>query len=204
MLKGILKHTGEVFKDSVRARIITPRIDKKYKSTPTYPIYIKGQLSLDSLVVCNARKRANSQATGDTPPSDKESKLIDASGKRVASQAAYTWRIANAQALLDRYDSTHYDEPETLIQNLPDQYKSKSNNLIQEGKLITITSIKCALDAADTASRAINTSVLLCRNASLRISGFKPEVQTTILNQRFDKEHLFGPAVDTMLEKMTH
>lgn len=100
----MLKHTDEIFKDPVRARIITPRVEKKYKPALTGPAYIRGQLPLDSLVVSNARNRANSQTTGEAPPPDKESKLIDASGKRVASQAANHWHIANAQALLARYD----------------------------------------------------------------------------------------------------
>lgn len=120
----------------------------------------------------------------------------------MASQAANHWPIANAHALLARYDRAHYDELEKLMQHLPDEYKAKANDLIQEGKLISNTSIKCALDAADTAARAINTSVLLRRHAWLRISGFKQEVQSSILNQPFDKEHLFKPAVDTSLEKM--
>lgn len=88
------------------------------------------------------------------------------------------------------------------MQCLADEHKTKANDLIQEGKLITNTSIRCALDAADTAARTVNTSVLPRRHAWLRVSGFKPEVQTSILNQPFDKEHLFGPAVDTLLEKM--
>lgn len=137
MLKGMLKHAVEVFKDPVRERILTPRVDKKYKPAPTDPAYIKGQLPLDSLVLSNVRKRANSQ----TP--DKESKLIDASGKRVASQAANHWHIASAQALLARYDRAHYDELEELMQHLPDEYKTKANDLIQEGKLITNTCTRC-------------------------------------------------------------
>lgn len=131
-----------------------------------------------------------------------ESKLIDASGKRVASQAANVWRIANTQALLARYDKVHWDEMEKLLQFLSDEHKSKAQDLVHEGKLISNNSIRCALDAADTAARAINTSVLLRRDAWLRISGFKPEVQASILNTPFDKQHLFGPLVDTLLEKM--
>lgn len=91
MLKGMLKHADKIFKDPVRARIVTPRIDKKYKPAPTDLIYSKGQVLLDSLVFSNACKRANSQTTGDAPPPDKESKLIDASGKRVAAQAVNHW-----------------------------------------------------------------------------------------------------------------
>lgn len=126
---------------------------------PTDPTYIKGQLPLDSLVVSNARKRANSQTSSDAPPPDTESKHIDASGKRVASQAANHWRIANAQAFVARYDRAHYDELEKLMQFLPDEHKTKAYDLIQESKLITNTSIRCALDAADTAARTVNTSV---------------------------------------------
>lgn len=35
----------------------------------------------------------------------------------------------------------------------------------------------------------------------MNFSGFKPEVQQTILNALFDKEHLFGPQVYESLEK---
>ncbi|XP_078526649.1 uncharacterized protein LOC144799283 [Lissotriton helveticus] len=202
MLKGLLSHTSEIFKDPVRARILNPRIDKKYKAAPKDPIFIKGQIPLDSLVVTNARKRANSLSTGEAPPPDKESKLIDASGKRVASQAANSWRIANTQALLARYDRAHYDELEKLITHLPKEHQKIADQLIQEGKIITNTSIKCALDAADTAARSINTSIMIRRHAWLRVSGFKQEVQTSLLNQPFDEKTLFGSGTDEALEKM--
>ncbi|XP_078540004.1 uncharacterized protein LOC144824913 [Lissotriton helveticus] len=202
MLKGVVKHAPEVFKDPVRTRVINPRVEKKYKAAPSDPAYIKGPVPLDSLVVSNTRKRANSQTSGEAPPPDKESKLLDASGKRTALQAANMWRIANTQALLARYDRVHYDELEDIMQHLPDQFKDRDSELIQEGKIITNTSIRCALDAADTASRANNTSVLLRRHAWLRISGSKPEVQSAILNRPFDEQHLFGPEVDVSLEKM--
>ncbi|XP_078496692.1 uncharacterized protein LOC144752701 [Lissotriton helveticus] len=202
ILNGVLRHAPEIFKDPVRARVINPRLEKKYKAAPSDPAYIKGQLPLDSLVVSNARKRANSHTTGDAPPPDKESKLLDASGKCTLSQAANIWRIANTQALLARYDRAHCDELESLMQHLPEQYKARAADLIQEGKVITNTAIRCALDTADTASRAVNTGVLLRRHAWIRISGFKPEVQASILNQPFDQQHLFGPNVDSALEKM--
>lgn len=202
MLPGVTKHAPEIFKDPVRARVLNPRIERKYRAAPADPVYIKGQLPLDSLVVSNARKRANSQTSGDAPPPDKESKLLDASGRRVASQAANSWRIANTQTLLARYDRAYYDELQSLVQYLPQKHQDRANQLIQEGQLITNTSIRCALDAADTAARAVNTSVLLRRHAWLRISGFKPEVQQTILNQPVDPNHLFGPTVGTSLEKM--
>ncbi|XP_078520384.1 uncharacterized protein LOC144785248 [Lissotriton helveticus] len=181
---------------------IDKELIKKYKAAPKDPIFIKGQIPLDSLVVTNARKRANSLTTGEAPPPDKESKLIDASGKRVASQAANSWRIANTQALLARYDRAHYDELEKLITHLPKEHQKKADQLLQEGKIITNASIKCALDAADTAARSINTSIMLRRHAWLRVSGFKQEVQTSLLNQPFDEKTLFGSGTDEALEKM--
>ncbi|XP_078508453.1 uncharacterized protein LOC144768551 [Lissotriton helveticus] len=202
MLKGVLKHAADIFKEPTRSRVVNPRIEKKYRPAPGDPTYIKGLLPLDSLVFSNARKRANSQTTGEAPPPDKKSKVLEASGKRVAAQAANIWRISNTQALLARYDRAHYDTLETLLQHLPDQYKEAGEMLIQEGKLISNASIKCALDVADTAARAINTSVMLRRQAWLRISGFKPEIQTTILNQPVNPDRLFGPEVDTTLEKI--
>ncbi|XP_078506924.1 uncharacterized protein LOC144767299 [Lissotriton helveticus] len=202
MLKGVLKHAPDIFKDPARARVLNPSIQKKYKAAPTDPTYIKSQLPLDSLVVANARKRANSQTTGNAPPPVKESKILEAPDKRVASQAANSWRIANTQALLARYDGAHYDELEGLLQHLPEPFKAQANDLIQEGKFITNASIKCAPDTADTSARSINTSVLLRRHAWLRISGFKNEVQSTILKQPVNQDFMFGPAVDTILDKM--
>ncbi|XP_078503202.1 uncharacterized protein LOC144761849 [Lissotriton helveticus] len=202
MLKGVLKHAGDIFKEPTKARVVNPRIEKKYRPAPVDPTYIKGQLLLDSLVVANARKRANSQTSGDAPPPDKESKILEASSKRVAAQAANIWRISNTQALFARYDRAHYDTLEQLLQHLPYAYKEGAEMLIQEGKLISNASIKCELDAADTAARAINTSVMLRRHAWLRISGFKSEIQTTLLNQPVNPDFLFGPDVDTTLEKI--
>ncbi|XP_078522996.1 uncharacterized protein LOC144792004 [Lissotriton helveticus] len=202
MLKGVLKHAADIFKEPTRARVVNPRIEKKYRPAPADPAYIRGQLPLDSLVVANARKRANSQTTGEAPPPDKESKVLEAGGKRVAAQAANFWRISNTQALLARYDRAHYDTLEQIVQHLPPKFQEGTRLLIEEGKLISNAAIKCALDAADTAARAINTSVMLRRQAWLRISGFKPDIQTTILNQPVNPDRLFGPDVDTTLEKI--
>ncbi|XP_078529587.1 uncharacterized protein LOC144807809 [Lissotriton helveticus] len=76
MLKGVLKHAPDIFKDLARARVLNPRIVKKYKSAPADPTYIRSQLPFDSLVVSNVRKRANSLTPGDAPPPDKESKML--------------------------------------------------------------------------------------------------------------------------------
>ncbi|XP_078502420.1 uncharacterized protein LOC144756483 [Lissotriton helveticus] len=137
MLKGVLKHAGDIFKEPTRARVVNPRIEKKYRPAPADPAYIRGQLPLDSLVVANARKRANSQTTGEAPPPDKESKVLEAGGKRVAAQAANFWRIANTQALLARYDRAHYDTLEQVIQHLPPKFQEGTKLLIEEGKLIS-------------------------------------------------------------------
>lgn len=51
-----------------------PEGGKKYKATPSDPVYIKGQLPPDSLVGRTAYKQANAQGTSDASPPDKKSK----------------------------------------------------------------------------------------------------------------------------------
>ena len=104
--------------------------------------------------------------------------------------------------LLSRYNRATWDEMQDLLQHLPEEYKKRGENVVNEGRYISNATIKCALDGVDTAARGINTSVMLRRHAWLRISGFKPELQQHILNVPFDGEQVFGPAVDTQFEKI--
>ncbi|KAJ1087474.1 hypothetical protein NDU88_000645 [Pleurodeles waltl] len=125
MLPGMLRHAKEIFKEPVKSRAITPRVEKKYKAPPTDPVFITSQLPPDS-VIGAARKRANSHTSGDAPPPDKQSRKFDAAGKRVAVQAANQWRIANSQALLARYDRAHWDEMQHLIEHLPKELQKRA------------------------------------------------------------------------------
>lgn len=88
MLPDMLRHADAIFKEPLRARVITTRVDNKYKAAPSGPLFIRSQMPPDSIVATTACKRANSPATGDMPPPEKESKRIYGSGKRVAAQAA--------------------------------------------------------------------------------------------------------------------
>ncbi|KAJ1186747.1 hypothetical protein NDU88_003528 [Pleurodeles waltl] len=202
MLPGMLRHSKQIFQEPVKGRAITPRVEKKYKSPPTDPIFITTQLTPDSVVVGAARKRANSQTSGDAPPPDKESRKFDAAGKRVAAQAANQWRIANSQALLARYDRAHWDEMQHLIEHLPKEFQKRAQQVVEEGQSILNNQIQSSMDAADTAARTINTAVTIRRHAWLHTSGFKPEIQQAVLNMPFNEQQLFGPEVDTAIEKL--
>ncbi|KAJ1087218.1 hypothetical protein NDU88_000404 [Pleurodeles waltl] len=202
MLPGMLRHAKQIFEEPVKSRAITPRVDKKYKPPPTDPVFITSQLPPDSVVVGAARKRANSHTSGDAPPPDKESRKFDAAGKRVASQAANQWRIANSQALLARYDRAHWDEMQLLIDHLPQEYQKRAQQIVEEGQTISNNQIRSSMDAADTAARTVNTAVTIRRHAWLRTSGFKPEIQQAVLNMPFNEKQLFGPEVDTAIEKL--
>ncbi|KAJ1197517.1 hypothetical protein NDU88_001374, partial [Pleurodeles waltl] len=48
----------------------------------------------------------------------------------------------------------------------------------------------------------VNTAVTIRRHAWLRSSGFKPEIQQAVLNMPFNQQQLFGPQVDTAIEKI--
>ncbi|KAJ1092577.1 hypothetical protein NDU88_005687 [Pleurodeles waltl] len=202
MLTGMLKHAQQVFQEPVKGRAITPRVEKKYKPPPSDLVFITQQLPPDSVIVGAARKRANSQSSGDAPPPDKESCKFDVAGKRVASQAANQWCIANSQVLLARYDRAHWDEMHDIIQHLPKEDKKRAQQMVEEGQAISNNQIRSALDSADTAARSVNTAVTIRRHAWLRSSGFKPEIQQAVLNMPFNQQQLFGPEVDTAIEKM--
>ncbi|KAJ1124101.1 hypothetical protein NDU88_002563 [Pleurodeles waltl] len=201
MLPGMLKHSKQVFQEPVKGRAITPRVEKKYKLPPTDPVYITQQLTPDSVVVGAARKRANSHTSGVAPPPDKESRKF-AAGKRVAAQAANQWRIANSQALLARYDRAHWDEMQHFIEHLPKEFQKRAQQVVEEGQSISNNQICSAMDAADTAARTVNTAVTIRRHAWLRTSGFKPVIQQAMLNMPFNGQQLFGPEVDTAIEKL--
>ncbi|KAJ1079866.1 hypothetical protein NDU88_000098 [Pleurodeles waltl] len=202
MIPGMLKHSKQVFEEPVKGRAITPRVEKKYKLPPTDPVYITQQLTPDSVIVGAARKRVNSHTSGDAPPPDKESRKFDAAGKRVAAQAANQWRIANSQALLARYDRAHWDEMQHFIEHLPKEFQKRAQQVVEEGPRISNNQIRSAMDAADTAARTVNTAVTIRRPALLRTSGFKPEIQQAVLNMPFNGQQLFGPEVDTAIEKL--
>ena len=90
---------------------------------------------------------------------------------------------------------------EDLLQHLPEQYRKRGVELVGEGNLISNATFRCALDAADTSVRVINSVIILCHLAWLRISGFKPQIQHYLLNLPFDGKLLCGPQVEEILEK---
>ncbi|KAJ1147746.1 hypothetical protein NDU88_000605 [Pleurodeles waltl] len=198
----MLKHSKQIFQDPLKSRAISPRVEKRYKPPPTDPVYITTQLTPDSVVVGAARKRANSHTSGDAPPPDKESLKFDAAGKRVAAQAANQWRIANSQVLLARYDRAHWDEMQHLIEHLPKEFQKRAHQVVEEGQSISNNQIRSSMDAADTAARTVNTAITIRRHAWDRTSGFKPQIQQAMLNMPINEQQLFGPEVDTAIEKL--
>ncbi|KAJ1187330.1 hypothetical protein NDU88_004107 [Pleurodeles waltl] len=167
MLPGMLTYAQQVFQEPVKGKAITPRVEKKYKPPPSDPVFITQQFPPHSVVVGAARKRANSQSSGDAPPPDKESRKFDAAGKKVASQAAKQRCIANSQALLARYDRAHWDEMQDIIQHLPKEIQKHAQQVVEEGLAISNNQIRSALDSADTAARTVNTAVTIRRHAWL-------------------------------------
>ena len=67
---------------------------------------------------------------------------------------ATLWRIANSNALLNRYAHEQWDKVEELTSSLSDEFKKKLKVAMQEGRDIANTCLKSALDAADTGNFA--------------------------------------------------
>ena len=59
MLPSILDQGKEAFKEPASAKGVTPRVEKKYTHTTKDPIYIRGNVPADSIIVPTARRRAN-------------------------------------------------------------------------------------------------------------------------------------------------
>ncbi|KAJ1172555.1 hypothetical protein NDU88_004400 [Pleurodeles waltl] len=89
-----------------------------------------------------------------------------------------------------------------IIQHLPKEHQKRAQQVVEEGQAISNNQIRSALDSAGTAARTVNTAVTIRRHAWLQSSGFKPEIQQAVLNMPFNQEQLFGPEVDTAIEKL--
>ena len=124
MLPSMLDLGKDAFKEPATAKGVTPRVEKKYKASTRDPVYIRGNVPADSLIVATARRRANAP-TSTGPPPDKESKRLDMVGKKMEREAATQWRIANSQALLNRYAQDNFDQIEDLTSTLADDLKKK-------------------------------------------------------------------------------
>ena len=161
MLPSILHQGKEPFKEPASAKGVTPRVEKKYKASSQDPIYIRGNVPADSLIVTTARRRAN-DPTSTGPPPEKESKKMELVSRK--REAATQWRIANSQALLDRYAQEQFDKIEELTTTLSEDLKKKLKVTVQECRDIASASLKSALDAADTAGRQLCTSSALNLN----------------------------------------
>ena len=109
--------------------------------------------------------------------------------------------IANSQALLSRYAQEQFDKIEELTTSLSEDLKKKLKVTVQVCRDFAGASLKSAQDAADTASRQLCTGSALRRPVWLRVSGVKPEVQSTI-NISLTGKTLFGPEVDETLQQL--
>lgn len=200
MLPSVLDQGRDAFEEPAVCRAVTPRTEK-YKHSSQDPAYIHGSVPADSIISATARKRANIPSnTG--PPPDKKSRRMDLTGRKVEWSAAIQWRIANSNALINRHAFQHWDEMGQLIKHLLEQHQLRATHLVEEGKNMANTCLKSALDAAETASRQMMIGVTERRQAWLRISGIKPEVQNNILNTPFTGDQLFGSPVDEKLAQL--
>lgn len=117
MLPG-MRHAKDLFKEPVQ--VLTPRVDKNTKwlnLTPSLSGDCFHQTQLLRLLV-----RGQTCFWGLF--TSWEGKQVHRWGWEggVTAQAATHWHIANSQAFLARYNGTHWDEMEELLQNLPREY----------------------------------------------------------------------------------
>ncbi|EMP32990.1 hypothetical protein UY3_09868 [Chelonia mydas] len=71
--------------------------------------------------------------------------------------------------------------------------------LLEEGRVVSRTSLQAALDVEDSATRTMATAITMRCSAWLQVSGIPPEVQNTIQNLPFDCAGLFAQNTDSRL-----
>lgn len=87
---------------------------------------------------------------------------------------------------------SHSGRVSPSIANLPQDSREESKNIIVEGQLEAKTPLLATMDASDTASRSMATSVTTHRASWLQVSDIRKKVKHTIENFLFESKELFS------------
>lgn len=75
--------------------------------------------------------------------------------------------------------------------------------MLEEGKLVTRTSLQVALNRADSAARVMASAITMHRCSWLQLSGLHPEVQQTIQDLPFESLIILSQKMDKTLYNLT-
>lgn len=90
-----------------------------------------------------------------------------------------------------KYGFLNYATFADFTDKLP-QDRAEFSVIIEESKIVARTTLQSVVDAADTYSRAMANTILMCRKSWLHDSGFPTEVLNSVGVLPFNKTHLFN------------
>lgn len=148
----------------------------------------------DSIVVSSAKLKVGHPASTAATP-DGESKKLDAWARKFDSSASITYITANAAAHAARYDHHLWKEFLSAAEFLLQDKQAQLTSMAQNGLLTSKNMIRASTDVADASSKSMASVVALRRQAWLRLTQFKTELQRDIIDLPFNVMHLSGDKV---------
>lgn len=120
----------------------------------------------NSLVVRATSERVRQQHLWSIP-ADKEGKCLDLLGRKVFSSSSLQVRIASYQVPLAKDNFLNYTKFVEFTDSFPQQDRAHFQALINEGKLISRTTLQSAVNAADVSSSIMAIAIIMCKESWL-------------------------------------
>ncbi|KAJ1178965.1 hypothetical protein NDU88_004204 [Pleurodeles waltl] len=191
----------DIFLTPATTKSAPSRLIKKYRPPEQDPLFLRSDPVPDSVVIVAAKKSHSTSPSSSAPP-DKESRKIDAAGRKVCSTASITMKAASATALLGRYDRSLWDSILQFAEHLPRDKREDFLEVVSEGAMVSNQIISAAADASTLSAHNYAHGIALRRHAWLRLTSLKPEAQQRIQNLPFSGSTLFGSHADDEMARM--
>ncbi|XP_054846821.1 uncharacterized protein LOC129337273 isoform X1 [Eublepharis macularius] len=135
-------------------------------------------------------------------PADREGRKLDGMGRKIYSSASLGFRIANFQAIMGSYNLFLWRRLSSYLSDLPEDRRHLVKALQAEAMKLSKQQMTAGKDAADSAARAMATSVVLRRHAWLRSTALPPEKKAKVEDFPFEGPQLFSEKTDESLSLM--
>ncbi|KAJ1209616.1 hypothetical protein NDU88_004990 [Pleurodeles waltl] len=199
--KALLEPIMDLWRKPVSAPAVNRAVARRHRGAPEDPGFLSPHPTPESLVVQASCSTKSAPSSFPVAPSDRKSKRMEQSSKKIFSSCSMALKAVNATCVLGRYVHALMDSAKAMVGDLPQEAQKPFGTLFSDAQAAAQQIIQSSLDTTDSIARAMRTSVATRRHAWLRSSGFSSDVQTTILDLLFDGEWLFREKADSALER---
>lgn len=102
---------------------------------------------------------------------------------------------------MSKCDFINYTKLVELTDKLPQQDRLQFKAFIEDGQLLARSCLQVSVDATDTASRSMATSMVMHRALWLQSSAFPKEVQCIMEDLALEGNNLFSEKTDELLHQ---